>query len=803
MQPQEYKDNELLKIKAAKGDSNDLQRIKGLFFACISRWYWFLISVLICVGIAWLHVRRTPPTYVRSTDIQIKSEGQGKSMPGGIQSFNDLGIFRSSTNVHNELRTFRSPDNMFEIVRRLNLDLNYSVDGRFHKHTLYGRQLPVNVTIGGIKNDQTANFDINLKGGGVTLSNFVFNGEEIKGEVKGKLNDSIKTPIGNIYVAPTEIYSGREDYPVIHLSRNTVYNSAMHYLAEVTVGVEDKETDVITITCRDVSPERAEDILGLLTVVYNEKWIADKNKITESTSAFIRDRLDKISVDLNNVDEGIADFKSSTLTPDISAAAGMYMGRSVQMGDEIMSLNNNLTMTHYIRDFIAKAPKDALIPSTAAIGNSSLESQIASYNSQMIERNNLVAASSEHNSSVQEKDAMLATLRGSLLASIDNQERALKTQIGSLQKSERQTTGKLAANPEQEKDLLSVTRQQKVKEALYLFLLQKLEENELSQAFTAYNTRVIKEPSGSMAPASPDMNKFLMIALIIGLIIPFAVIYLKEQLNTTVRGRQDLNVLTIPFLGEIPQAYLEKKRMPWQKKSSEAKSTHIVVEQGKRDVINEAFRVVRTNLEFMTKEHQSNVIIFTSYNVNSGKTFTAMNMAITIALKGKNVLVIDGDMRKASLSAYVESPEYGISNYLSGKFDNVNDVIVQHPEYKTLSILPVGTIPPNPTELISEDRFGEAISKLRNQYDYILIDCPPVEILADTQIIEKLSDRTIFVVRAGLMERGLLSELEAMYQEHKFKNLSVILNGTNKENSGYGRYGYTYGYAKPSKKRKK
>ncbi len=785
-----------IKKKATQTENEGLIQLRDLFFKCLSKWYWFVISLIICVGVAMLYILRTPPVYTRSTEIQIKSEGQGKSMPGGIQSFNDLGIFRTSTNVNNELKAFKSPDNMFEIVRRLHLDMNYSIDGHFHPHTLYGRQLPVVATIGGLGDEETAAFDIDLKGDKVALSDFVINGEKVKGEVVGKFNDSINTPIGNVYIASTDRYNtkSKSSYPTIHVRRSGIYPTSMSYLGKLGVGLDNKETDVITITCHDVSTQRAEDILNMLIVVYNESWVKDKNKITESTSEFINERLALIAQDLGDVDANIADIKSSNLTPDLEAAASLALSQSSAMNTQIMDVDNQLSMANFVRDFVKGASSQQIIPVTTGIGSTSIEAQITSYNQQVMARNELVAGTSENNTLAQSKEQTINALRESIIASLDNQILALNTQKNSLRKNERAATGKLSANPEQEKDLLSVARQQKVKESLYLFLLQKLEENELSQAFTAYNTRVIKHPSGGMAPTSPNRSQILLIAVILGLLIPLAIIYIMENMNTTIRGRQDLSDLTMPFLGEIPQAFVEKRRMPWEKEPEHNKKV-VVVQQGKRDVINEAFRVVRTNLEFMTKEDQSNVIIFTSYNVNSGKTFTTMNMGIAIALKGKKVLLIDGDLRKASLSAYIDSPKVGLSNYLGGQFDNVNDAIIQHPEYETLFVLPVGTIPPNPTELISEARFGEAIAKLREQFDYILIDCPPIEILADTQIIEKEADRTLFVVRAGLMEKGLLVDLENVYQENKFKNMSLILNGTTDDGGRYGyHYGYRYGY---------
>ena len=346
-------------------------------------------------------------------------------------------------------------------------------------------------------------------------------------------------------------------------------------------------------------------------------------------------------------------------------------------------------------------------------------------------------------------------------------------------------------------------RQQTVKEALYLFLLQKREENELSQAFTAYNTRGIDPTTGPMTPVAPSRNKKLLVALLLGLAIPFGLIYLIQSLNTTVRGRSDLKDLSLPFLGEIPMAMQDKhyiipkvvKRIERITGKKVPESNPLVVEKGNRNIINEAFRVLRTNIEFISQENANDVIAITSFNPGSGKSFITVNLAAVLAIKGKKVLLVDGDLRHASLSKHMKNSKVGFADYLAHRTDDLEGLVRTSSRFDNIDYLPVGTIPPNPTELVSDERFDQAIKSLKVNYDIVIVDCPPIEIVADTQIIERSCDRTFFIARAGLLERAMLPELESIYNQKKFKNMALILNGTASASGHYGyRYGYKYGY---------
>ena len=772
---------------------DDFIRIQDLFYLCLGKWYWFVLSLVIILGIAVAYLLVTPPVYTRTASLLIKEDSKGNSLMDATGVLGDIDFFQSNANVNNEIQALQSPAVMYDVVKRLHLDVNYTTDGHFYDPVLYGHELPYQVEFLDLPDNEAVGLTIlPAQDGTLWLTEFIRDGEPVAGKCAATPGKAVETPLGKLVVKEMPAV---KEHPVVplYVSRGGLQKTAENYSSRLTVVLSDEKSTVINLSFQDVCTQRAEDVLNTVIAVYNENWIKDKNQIAISTSMFINDRLNVIEQELGTVDENISSYKSENLLPDVQAAANLYMEQSSENNTRILALNNQLSMARYVRNYLTNSTgRNQLLPANSGIESTGIEQQIANYNTMQLRRNDLVANSSESNPLVMDMDQSLQSLRNAIITSLDNYVVTLNTQLRSLQQSERQTTARIAANPSQGKYLLSVERQQKVKEALYLFLLQKREENELSQAFTAYNTRLITPPTGSLLPTAPVKLNILLIAFAFGILIPMGVIFLRENLNTKVRGRKDLDSLSVPFAGEIPLAFSKKKQ---QKEGTR----QILIKQGSRNILNEAFRVLRTNLEFMLesgeRKGRASVILVTSFNPGSGKTFLTMNMAASFALKQKKVLVIDGDLRHGSASAFVGKPKQGLSNYLARHVDAISELIVEEPNYPGLSVLPIGVIPPNPTELLAESRFSELLTWLREAYDYIFIDCPPVEVVADTQIIEKQADRTLFVVRAGLLEREMLPELQRCYDEKRYKNMAVVLNGTDGGGKHYGyRYGYKYGY---------
>lgn len=781
----------------------DSLNIKDLMLLYLSKWRWFLLSLAVCIGLAVVYLLRTPSVYTRTATLLIEDNDKGGSISASEMSFADLGLFQSNTNVNNEIIAMSSPALMQDVVRRLHLDMTYSADGRFHDEVLYGSTLPVTVALNEFTDGESASLTMYVDtSGAVSLYDFrtVLNGENVryKDVVQGKVGETVETPLGGIVVNPTAFFHRVGSGMEITVSKSTLYGATTAYSSKLTVSLLQKEATVVSLSMKDVSVQRAVDVLNTLISAYNESWVSAKNQIAVSTSAFIDDRLRVIEHELGAVEEDISSYKSKNLIPDLQASSDLYIQQSSETEVKLLELSNRMYMVRYISDYMSREENAfELLPAGTGIESTGIEGQILEYNNKLLERNYLVASSSTSNPLVVDADQALQSMRATILTSLENYTVMLQNQMESLRQQESKATDRIAATPDQAKYLLSVERQQKVKESLYLFLLQKREENELSQAFTAYNTRLITPPVGSIAPTSPARMQILLIAFVLGLVIPMGVFFLKENGNTRLRGRKDLESMSVPYVGEIPMCDGKKSSIRYRlrnltRRGAKNDDVEVVVKEGVRNVVNEAFRVVRTNLEFMHVPSSGHVYMTTSFNPGSGKTFITVNVAVSLAIRGRKVLVVDGDMRRATASRLLHSPSIGISDWLSGRETDMDRILFRTDIHENLWMMPVGTIPPNPTELLQDGRLKELFDALKDSFDYIFIDCPPINIVADTQIISKVADRTVFIVRAGLLERSMLSELEADFRDGRYPGLCMVLNGTVSKG---GRYGYSYGYS--------
>lgn len=763
--------------------------IVDLFMYLASQWKWFLLSILICGGIAWYNYARAPLVYFRSATVIIK-DPSNKASTSGLDRFDN---FINKVNVANEILQFRSKKLMREVVQRVHADVSYQIKDGLRSNELYNES-PVLVSLPDALPEQSFSFTMTLKDAKtVTLSDF--SGIEAKPSYEVALNDTVAIIEGmNVVVTATNYLRDSWLNTPIRVQKLPVESMVNYYKNALGIQQEEEEASILTLALKDSSPARAEDVLNTLITVYNEEAIKEKNQVAVNTANFINERLIIIERELGNVESNLESFKQRNQIVDIASSAGMYMTESQKYNADAMELETQLRLANFIKDYLTDPSKETdLIPSNTGISDMNIENQISLYNAAKLKRDHLIDDSSVNNPVVQELNNSLRAMKQSIIRAVDNMIVSLNVKRNDAQNREMRAQDRVTAIPTKERQMLSIERQQKIKEALYLFLLNKREENALSQAMADNNARVIDGAEGSNAPISPNRNRILLLGLLVGIALPGAVCLAILFMDTRVHGRKDIEgVTSVPYLGEIP---LDKEAM-----KDHRKKVMVVKEQGD-DIVSEAFRILRTNMAFLSKKDKpAQVITFTSFNIGAGKTFIARNLSMSLAYMKKRVVMVDLDIRKGTLSRHFGHYHVGVTNYLSDNTVKVDDII-QHQE--GFDLIPAGILAPNPAELLMDNRLDELMNELRTRYDYIIADNVPVGLIADATIANRIADLTIFVVRAGKLDRRQLPDIEKLYQEKKLKNMALVLNGANPERHGYGySYGYGYGYGYGTKKKK-
>lgn len=780
-----------------KNTNSEALTISDLVKIALANWKWFVLSVLLCLGGAFYYIKKSPYIYSRSASILIKDETKGTQLPNAAAAFSEVNMLNLSSTVDNEVLIFKSKRLMIEVARKLKLDITYSRRGKFRDWDLYSTT-PVILTFPEALETSAFSLKVTpLDAKQVLLSDFPEQeGTESVEQLKVNLNDTVNTPVGKLVVTPTLYYT--PDYYNISITvcKANLEAVGLAYNAALQASVASETSSIINLSIADVSARRAEDILNTLIDVYNQDAIDDKNKIAVNTANFINERLIVIEQELGGVESQIADYKSEHNLADISTQTGAFMQTSSRYQQEGVNLENQRTLAKYIRDYLADPAKAGeLIPANTGIADVNIEGQIAEYNELMLQRDKLIGNSSEKNPVVMDMNNSLAAMKQTIVRTVDNLIAGLELKIQNIRGEEERTLKRMAAVPSQQKYVLSVERQQKIKESLYIYLLNKREENALTKSITESNARIIDPAMGSNLPIAPKTQLILLVGLIIGLLIPTVILFILKTSDTCVRWKKDLEEnLSVPFLGEIPQRIRAK---------GETKQP-IVVKAESKDAVSEAFRIMRTNLSFMcsTAEHRLQTIMVTSMNVGAGKTFISSNLAMTLALAGKKVVLVDLDIRKGSLSKRIHVHQTGVTNFLSGEVTRVADIVTKSDYHENLSVIGKGPVPPNPAELLLSPRLNELVEQLKAKFDYVILDNVPSNMVADAMIVNRVADLTLYVIRAGKMDRRQLPEVERLYTEKKLNNMAVVLNGVSEFHHGYGYYGY-YGYGYDSEKNKK
>ena len=729
-------------------NDQDVNIIDILLFL-LSKWKWFVVSVIVFGSLAWFQYARTPKTYFRSATVIIK-DPSNKISSAGLDRYDN---YINKVNVANEILQFRSKKLMREVVSRVNADIDYKVKDGLQMTELY-KKSPVSVRFLDTTPETRLSMVVTpVDSGKVIVSDFgTVDGDK---KLSVRMKDTVSVEGVRLIIAPTNYYTTSWMGEHIQVTKNPLSSVVGYFVSSLGIRQEEDEASILTLSLKDRSSARAEDVLNMLISVYNEEAINDKNQVAINTAEFINERLIIIESELGGVESHLESFKRENRIVDIATTAGMYVGESQKYNTNVMELETQLRLATYIKDYLTDPTREIdLIPANTGISDMNIESQIAQYNTVKLRRDKLIEDSSEKNPIVEELNTSLRAMKQSIIRAVDNMIVSINVRRNDAQSRESQAQSRVSSIPTKERQMLSIERQQKIKESLYLFLLNKREENALSQAMVDNNARVIDGASGPSDPIAPSRNKILLLGLLLGLAVPGVIFLMIMFLDTRIHTRKDIQgKVSAPFLGVIPE----------QDKDNEG-------------FASEAFKIVRTNMSFLSRKEKIKVIMCTSFSSGDGKTFVSANLAKSFISARKKVILVDLDIRKGTLTSQFGKHSHhhtvGITNFLADSDIALDDIITHETGVEGLDLIPSGSIAPNPAELLMDERLDEMFAELRNRYDIIITDSVPVGLVADATIANRVADITLFVVRAGRLDCILGIEQLSHHTKHTMNTLT-------------------------------
>jgi len=757
-------------------------QIRAVVDQYASHWKWFVLGVFVSLFGAYLYLRYTVPQYRAATTILVKDEKKG-GLSSELSAFADMGIGGGKSNLDNEIEILKSRTLVESTVRKMNLNIAFVVEGKILSSNLY-KKAPILINYLEQKSDfynKSRSYQF------LALSESTFQFEDLSGQgnvLEGnkkvfRYGEPVKTKYGTLVLNKSLVSPApyNEDVNPINIVISPLENVAESYRARLNVTPLSKTSSIVELSLVDPVLQKAEDFLDNLVRNYNEDAAADKNFISENTSKFIANRLALITDELDGVEQNVQNFKNANQVTDIETEAGLFIEGSNEYDKKGIEADIQLNVISSMVDFIKKSKPSDLLPTNIVSGEAT--ELIGSYNQLVLDRNRILKSATEVNPTVIKLNEQLASLKSNVASSLSRMQSNLRIQKRDLNNQEGLLNQKIGKIPVQERQFRVIARQQKVKEELYLYLLQKREETAIALAATESVARVVDAAKGSDSPVAPKKNIIYLGALLLGILVPFGIIYIMDLLDTKIKSRLDLEGKTlIPFIGDVPTSETPSEIIKSESRTSSA----------------EALRIIRTNLEFMlTKvpDGQAKTIFLTSTFPKEGKTFVSANLAATFALSGKKVLLIGMDIRNPRLDEYLTLPDRGVTNYLSSKNLVLEDLIVKYDGFEDFHVLPAGVIPPNPAELLMNKKVDTLFETLKKQYDYIIVDTAPVSLVTDTILIAKHADCFIYVARANFLEKRMLNIANTLYKEQKLPNMCLLLNDTD-TTKGYG-YGYGYG----------
>ena len=773
-----------------------------IYTVLILNWKWFVLSLIICMGAAHIYLRYTTPIYQSAAKLLIKDDEGSGSRRGGnsIQSATNLGIISNSNGIDNEMEILKSRTLAQQAVYDLKLYVNYRHEGKLKDHVLYGDQeVNIDMDLEHLKKlNAPMNFKITREGRNyhvtgsyyVPIDNNSFNPEAVNiDKTFSALPATIGTRVGIVKFTLNGNYMLR-DGESLKATMIAPEIAAGKYVGSLNVAQASKTTTIVDLVLNDEIPQRAIDYLKQLAIVYNRQANEDKNEIAVRTEQFINQRLEKINTELGNTEGQLENYKKRNNMVELKMNASQAVANADQYAQKLNEANTQVALLDELTKYMNEpSNRHQPIPSNVGLSDASATSLINEYNRIALQRNQLLHSASENSPTVTPLTAQLDDLNSSIKRAMTQARAGLKIQRNSIAAQAGKYEGQINNTPEQERMLTQIGRQQEVKSGLYLMLLQKREENSISLAATADKGKLIDNPVFA-GKVTPKNSMIMLIALILGLAIPAGILFLLEFFRYKIEGHNDVAKLTnLPIIADVAIA------------SERAKTkADIVVHENKNNLMEEIFRSLRTNLQFLLKQHDK-VIMFTSTTSGEGKTFIASNVAISFALLGKKVVLVGLDIRKPRLAELFEIDNYnhGITNLLvkdEVNWNNVKEQITPSGINDNLDILMAGPVPPNPGELVTRESLEQTIEHLKEHYDYILLDTAPVGLVTDTLSLGRISNATVYVCRADFTQKASFGLINSLSMEKKLPNMSIVLNGVDLSKK---KYGYYYGYGKYGK----